>query len=63
MFKNHTTRFDDFDFADFAQEFLRRNSLYRRQYQSIAENGQLKIASKDCVAMANAWGLTFPLFA
>jgi Family of unknown function (DUF6499) len=63
MFGDQTRRLDDFDFADFAQEFLRRNPLYRRQYQMIAVDDGLKVTSKDCIAMAHSWGLTFPLSA
>jgi Family of unknown function (DUF6499) len=54
---------DHLDFADFAQEFLRRNPQYRRQYRQIIEDGVLDTAADRCAAMANSWGLHFPVSA
>ncbi|MDF1835854.1 MAG: DUF6499 domain-containing protein [Alteraurantiacibacter sp. bin_em_oilr2.035] len=52
---------DDFDFSDFAQEFLRRNSAYKDQY------GELRLRDADdekpsaAQRMARPWGLEFPV--
>jgi ABC-type sulfate transport system substrate-binding protein len=55
-YKNH-------DYADFAQEFLRRNAEYRRDYadthQRIADDPEIKI--QEVEGLAGRWGLQFPL--
>jgi hypothetical protein len=51
------------DYADFAQEFLRRNARYRRDYADtdnrIAEKPQQ--TRKEQEGLAGRWGLSFPL--
>ncbi|USA60963.1 DUF6499 domain-containing protein [Qipengyuania citrea] len=49
-----------YDFSDFAQEFLRRNSAYRQQYARIASASGFDVQSPDCRQMARSWGLEFP---
>ena len=49
-----------FDFSDFAQEFLRRNSAYRQQYVQIASMSGFDAKSPVCRRMARSWGLEFP---
>lgn len=53
------TRFDDYDFSDFAQEFLRRNPDYREQFVRWrrAEGGQSSSAAVR--RAARSWGLEF----
>ena len=49
------------DFAEFAQEFLRRNPLYRAQFRavmSIAPGPAGDLAKEE---MARSWGLAFPV--
>lgn len=49
------------DFAEFAQEFLRRNPLYRAQFRavmSIAPGPAGDLAREE---MARSWGLAFPV--
>ena len=46
------------DFPGFAQEFLRRNPVYRRHYDSL-----ISVPRRDAAAqeeMAQRWGLCFP---
>lgn len=51
--------FDDFDFVDFAQEFLRRNADYQAQFIRLS-NGMLpNLKSPDFRNMARSWGLEF----
>ena len=50
-----------FDFADFAQEFLRRNPRYRAEYRSIMQSGALASADRAKAEMARTWGLAFPI--
>lgn len=46
------------DFPGFAQEFLRRNPVYRRDYDSVmAAPHRNPIAQEE---MAHRWGLCFP---
>jgi hypothetical protein len=51
------------DYADFAQEFLRRNPDYRSDFAStkdrIAENSAAASAEEE--GLAGRWGLSFPL--
>jgi hypothetical protein len=48
------------DFADFAQEFLRRNPAYRKEYRTLADSGELNACAAASTAMARSWGLHFP---
>jgi Family of unknown function (DUF6499) len=53
------------DNADFAQEFLRRNPDYRREY-SEAQLGTVADEpdrSERLEGLARRWGMTFPVFA
>jgi hypothetical protein len=51
------------DYADFAQEFLNRNSDYRRDYADtiarIAEFPQTEQLERE--GLSRRWGLSFPL--
>lgn len=49
-----------FDFADFAQEFLRRNQVYQREHTAIAGFAQQDPTAFVCKEMARFWGLVFP---
>jgi hypothetical protein len=55
-------RYADHDYADFAQEFLRRNPDYQRDYGDtyarIANNP--KSADNEKEGLAGRWGLRFP---
>ena len=57
--------FDGHDNADFAQEFLRRNPDYRREYSDallgIAADEQGRIERLE--GLARRWGMTFPVSA
>lgn len=55
--------FDNFDFVDFAQEFLRRNTDYQAQFVSLCEGPVPDIESPDFKKMARSWGLEFRLSA
>lgn len=48
------------DFSGFAQEFLRRNRDYRRQYAGLGGLAELDPLAPKCQEMARTWGLTFP---
>lgn len=51
----------DLDFAGFAQEFLRRNPVYFREYRAVMPaTGAAKSSIKQ-EEMARRWGLTFSL--
>ncbi|MBN9505381.1 MAG: hypothetical protein J0I69_05085 [Altererythrobacter sp.] len=57
---------DDFanlDLTGFAQEFLRRNPGYCREYHALARSRPLaKLAADEAMlALAHRWGLSFPL--
>lgn len=52
--------FHNYDFADFAQEFLRRNPDYRDQYAQLGEAARYAPDSEACIAMAHSWGLEIP---
>ncbi|KAA0968184.1 hypothetical protein FPY71_17830 [Aureimonas fodinaquatilis] len=45
--------------AGFAWEYLRRNDEYRRDFQTIALNGEP--AAREHQAFAHRWGLRFPV--
>ena len=51
----------DFDFSDFAQEFLRRNPPYKDQYARLhlRDTGDKKTSAAR--RMARSWGLEFPV--
>ena len=51
------------DYADFAQEFLRRNHDYRRDYRATMERIALapEARSNEEEGLAGRWGLSFPL--
>lgn len=51
--------FDDFDFLDFAQEFLRRNAHYQSEFVSLCNGMPPELESKDFRIMARFWGLEF----
>ncbi|MGD9471248.1 MAG: DUF6499 domain-containing protein [Novosphingobium sp.] len=50
------------DYADFAQEFLRRNHNYRRDYYATMERIALapETRLKEQEGLAGRWGLSFP---
>lgn len=49
--------FERYDRADFAQEFLRRNPAYRRQYA--AARGGARASGAALGRLARHWGLVF----
>ena len=49
------------DYADFAQEFLRHNANYRREYDELASPTTADAqGNTNCTAFARRWGLVFP---
>ncbi|MGV7123353.1 transcriptional regulator domain-containing protein [Sphingopyxis sp. 550A] len=46
------------DFPGFAQEFLRRNPEYRRDYESVMPDPEGNPTAQE--VMARRWGLCFP---
>ena len=50
----------DWDFAGFAQEFLRRNPLYRNDYRALMRRTAHGAPSAEQEVMARRWGLCFP---
>lgn len=48
------------DFPGFAQEFLRRDPSYRRDYAALGSCTAEVLQGKRCREMARNWGLTFP---
>lgn len=50
------------DFPGFAQEFLRRNPVYRAQYHKVMSHKNAR-AQQEQEDMARRWGLSFSLFA
>lgn len=50
------------DFPGFAQEFLRRNPVYRAQYHKVM-SGKHARAQQEQEDMARRWGLSFSVFA
>jgi hypothetical protein len=46
------------DFPGFAQEFLRRNPEYRRDYESVMSDPEGNPTAQE--GMARRWGLCFP---
>jgi hypothetical protein len=58
-----TEHYADHDYADFAQEFLRRNPDYQRDYadmESLIAQGQ-SVEPIEMEGLAGRWGLRFPL--
>lgn len=51
----------DLDFACFAQEFLRRNPAYARDYRAVMPETGAARSSIEKEEMARRWGLTFSL--
>ncbi len=51
------------DFAGFAQEFLRRNPDYIRQYRDLAPIAENAKSVAEAEVMARNWGLCFSLLA
>jgi Family of unknown function (DUF6499) len=49
------------DFTGYAQEFLRRNELYRAQFAHLRNLIDRDSASPAAMEMARRWGLMFPL--
>lgn len=52
-----------YDYADFAQEFLRRNKVYRREYNEVQTritDGEVD-AREEMEVLARRWGMMFPL--
>ncbi|MES2067538.1 MAG: DUF6499 domain-containing protein [Pseudomonadota bacterium] len=49
------------DFAGFAQEFLRRNPAYRKDYQAISRNNARGMPTAEQEVMARRWGLCFSM--
>jgi len=59
----YAEEFADFDYADFAQEFLRRNPDYRREYHDAERDiapGD-KDAQTKMEVLARRWGFVFSL--
>jgi len=56
-------RRDGLDFAGFAQEFLRRNPDYIRQYRDLAPIADNATSTPEQEVMARNWGLCFSLSA
>lgn len=52
---------DELDICDFAQEFLRRNRLYRKQYDVLVHGSGIDTRSAAARRMARPWGLEFPV--
>lgn len=57
---NHQHQYEGYDFADFAQEFLRRNPDYQAGYEQLRGAACLNPGSMACRQMAHAWGLEIP---
>lgn len=55
------TEFKYHDYADFAQEFLRRNPDYRLQYRQLGEAAVMALGTSGYREMAHHWGLEFPV--
>lgn len=50
------------DFPGFAQEFLRRHPVYRKEYREVM-TGKRTAHRVEQEEMAQRWGLSFPVFA
>lgn len=53
------SRFDGFDFSDFAQEFLRRNPDYRADFERSRRSFDGMARSVAARRRARSWGLEF----
>lgn len=51
--------YEDFDFPDFAQEFLRRNKAYQTQFSRLRGPKSDYAASLSDNEVAKSWGLEF----
>ena len=60
--KEDGTRMRSLDFAGFAQEFLRRNPAYVRDYRAVMRSATGQQPSIEQEEMAQEWGLSFSLF-
>lgn len=61
---DYAERFKDYDHADFAQEFLRRNPDYIREYAQTEKRAAiigLVSLQDEREGLARRWGLSFPL--
>ena len=61
MPKDADISFGDFDFLDFAQEFLRRNAKYEADFVRLSNRREPRLESADLRRMAQSWGLEFRL--
>lgn len=52
--------FHNYDFADFAQEFLGRNPEYQAQYERLGNAACRDPGARATIEMAHSWGLEFP---
>lgn len=59
---NQIDNLADFDYADFAQEFLRRNPAYQDQLQRAGIWREHEPIPKAHRSLAQRWGLEFPYF-
>ena len=51
--------FEKHDFCDFAQEFIRRNPVYREQFTRIRSRQDKIVQSGPTTRIARSWGLRF----
>lgn len=62
---DYAAQFDNHDYADFAQEFLRRNATYQADYEQtmarIADAPDNSMLERE--GLAGRWGLQFPFLA
>ncbi len=60
---DYVERFKTHDHADFAQEFLRRNPDYVRDYSQTEQRAKANPANaqEEREGLARRWGLSFPL--
>lgn len=60
---DYAERFKGYDHADFAQEFLRRNPDYIREYTQTEKRAAIGLVSAqdEREGLARRWGLSFPL--
>lgn len=57
--------FSEHDNADFAQEFLRRNPAYQREYSDAQDRIEADAldSNNEMEGLARRWGMTFPMSA
>ena len=60
---DYAEQFEIHDYADFAQEFLRRNPDYIRDFEQTEERARANPAKAqdEREGLARRWGLSFPL--